>query len=96
MIPPPDRTIGIDISTLPWEKALQGDSERRGLWYAEREHFIQIMVPEDQKNGPDNGANGDLKFSWAIERSRSKRFSLKVSQGSCGDGCRLDTLYKGK
>jgi len=56
-------TIGIDITTLPWEKALQAILSRRGLWYAEREHFIQIMVPEDHKNGSDNGVSEGIQFS---------------------------------
>jgi|GEM_PF-401744 len=36
-------TIGIDVKQLPWRKALETILSRRGLWYKEQPHFIQVV-----------------------------------------------------
>ncbi len=38
-------SIGIDVNALQWEKALQIILSARGLWYEEKEHFFQIVIP---------------------------------------------------
>jgi len=46
--------IGIEISTMPWQKALQAILSRRGLWYNERDHFFQIVAPVEKIQKEEN------------------------------------------
>jgi len=90
-------TIGIDITTLPWEKALQAILSRRGLWYAEREHFIQIMVPEDHKNGSDNGVSEGIQFSLGNREIKIETIFFEGNRKDLAEmGVDWTTLYKGK
>jgi general secretion pathway protein D len=47
--------IGVDIRTMPWKKALEVILSRRGLWFSEKEHFFEIVVP-DSKGGDFAGS----------------------------------------
>lgn len=38
--------INVDVNNLPWEKALEIILSRRGLWYEERQHYLQIIKPD--------------------------------------------------
>lgn len=90
-------TIGIDISTLPWEKALQAILSRRGLWYAEREHFIQIMVPEDQKNGADKGVSDGIQFNLGNREIKIETIFFEGNRKDLAEtGVDWSTLYHGK
>ncbi len=59
-------TIGIDIEGMAWEKALQLMLSRRGLWYTEKEHFFEVMVPKTNVrkagSGYENDDNVELKL----------------------------------
>ncbi len=41
--------IGIEISGMHWEKAMQTILARRGLWYESQDHFYQIVTPAAAK-----------------------------------------------
>ena len=45
--------IGIEITGMPWEKALQTILARRGLWYENRDYFLQVVVPATGKTSKD-------------------------------------------
>lgn len=54
--------IGIEVSTMPWEKALQAILSRRGLWYNERDHFFQIVTPAEKNQKEGNTIPDDINF----------------------------------
>jgi type IV pilus assembly protein PilQ len=54
--------IGIEIATMPWEKALQAILSRRGLWYAERDHFYQIVTPSEKDKANEKIVPDDINF----------------------------------
>ncbi|NIA31480.1 MAG: hypothetical protein GWP06_16425, partial [Actinobacteria bacterium] len=43
--------IGIDIQQTPWQKALGLILSKRGLWYVEKAHFFEIIVPNEEQSG---------------------------------------------
>jgi len=43
-------TIGVDIRSLPWRKALEIILSKHGLWYVEREHFFEIVKSDGDQN----------------------------------------------
>lgn len=90
-------SIGIDIATLPWEKALQAILSRRGLWYTEREHFIQIMTPEDQKNGPDDSVGDGIQFNLGNREIKIETIFFEGNRKDLAEmGVDWSSLYKGK
>ncbi len=57
--------IGVDIRTMPWKSALEMILSRRGLWYSEKEHYFQVIVP-DAQNG-ELGADSIVKMADGTE-----------------------------
>ncbi len=55
-------TIGIDVKQLPWRKALETILSRRGLWYKEQPHFIQIVERAELEESSDDRLFKELKI----------------------------------
>ncbi len=58
-----DGMINIEVTSMPWEKALQTILARRGLWYEQQEHFYQVIVPAPAS---DELGGGNSAFGEAI------------------------------
>jgi len=70
-------SIGIDIQSMPWQKALELILSRRGLWYVEKDHFFEIIKPE-QSGSSANGENL-TKFSDGTELDpKSKEVKIEA------------------
>lgn len=57
--------IGVDIRMMPWKSALEVILSRRGLWYSEKEHFFQVILPDAQSG--DLGSASVVKMADGTE-----------------------------
>jgi general secretion pathway protein D len=52
--------VGIDIQSLAWRKALEMVLSKRGLWYIEKEHFLEIIEASEESNVQDDKSVLDI------------------------------------
>ncbi len=93
--------IGIDIQKTPWQKALGLILSKRGLWYVEKEHFFEIIVPDEAQS--DFGATpvGKLAESEKLSPlSREVKIEATFFQGDRTSlkeiGIDWSTFYQGQ
>lgn len=93
--------IGIDIQKTPWKKALGLILSKRGLWYVEKDHFFEIIVPNEAQS--DFGATpvGKLAESEKLSpRSREVKIEATFFQGDRTSlkeiGIDWSTFYQGE
>ena len=52
--------VGIDIQSLAWRKALEMILSKRGLWYVEKEHFLEIIEASEESTAYDDKSFLDI------------------------------------
>ncbi len=89
--------IGIEISTMPWEKALQAILSRRGLWYNERDHFFQIVTPVEKNQKEENTVPDDIKFKLGHREVKIETIFFEGDRKALSEiGIDWTSFYDGK
>jgi hypothetical protein len=89
--------IGVDITSLPWEKALQAVLSRRGLWYTQKEHFIQIAVPDEKISDQEKKLPDEIKFDLGSREIKIETIFFEGNRKKLAEmGVDWSTFYNGK
>ena len=64
-------SIGVDIRSLPWKKALGLILSRRGLWYVEKPRYIEVISAEEFEASLTGG--GSIKLDEGVDLKPNSR-----------------------
>ncbi len=89
--------IGVEVTSLPWEKALQAILSRRGLWYAQKEHFIQIALPEEKRAEEENKFPDEINYNLGNREIKIETIFFEGNRKNLDEmGVDWSTFYNGK
>jgi len=91
--------INIEVTSMPWEKALQTILARRGLWYENREHFYQVVVPPASDEGEDgkDPFDGAVKYKPGCKEIKIETVFFEGDRKALSEmGIDWSTFYNGK
>ncbi|NOZ61466.1 MAG: type II and III secretion system protein [Calditrichaeota bacterium] len=95
--------IGVDIRSIPWKKALGLILSRRGLWYAEKPRYIQVISADEYESMLTGGGGEDMKLGAGMDlkpHSREVKIETVFFEGDRKAlkeiGLDWSTFYQGK
>ena len=91
--------INIEVTSMAWEKALKTILARRGLWYENREHFFQIVVPSNSEiNQQEEDAYGDqVRYKPGSREVKIETIFFEGDRKTLSEiGIDWSTFYRGK
>lgn len=91
--------INIEVTSMPWEKALQTILARRGLWYENREHFFQIVVPPptDAEDQEKSAFDQSVKYKPGSKEVKIETIFFEGDRKALSEmGIDWSTFYNGK
>jgi type IV pilus assembly protein PilQ len=92
-------TTNIEVTGMPWEKALQTILARRGLWYEKKEHFFQVVVPPEKEatDGWDPSFGEQVKYKPGSKEVKIETIFFEGDRKALTEmGIDWGTFYNGK
>ena len=92
-------SINIEISSMAWEKALKTILARRGLWYENRDHFFEVVLPSSSESIEEekNPYGEEIRYKLGSREVKIETIFFEGDRRALSEiGIDWSTFYRGK